>query len=171
MNLYVLVFLHIGTRRLWLSPATRRPDTAWMSEQAKGFLAHAQSANHLATIMLRDNDVKYPPVFDTVLKSAGIEVPRMPVRAPNLRAHVERVIQTLQHDALDRLVVISERHLNYITYLLQDWYNTQRPHSARDHLPPSWDDPPSPNNTAPPCELVCTTRLGGLLKSYVRRAA
>jgi putative transposase len=28
VNLYVLVFLHIGTRRLWLSPATRRPDAA-----------------------------------------------------------------------------------------------------------------------------------------------
>ena len=101
MNLYVLVFLHIGSRRLWFSPATRSPDTARVSEQAEGFLAHAQSANLPATIMQRDNDVIYPPQFDTVLKSAGLEVPRMPVRTPNLRAHVERVIQTLQHETFD----------------------------------------------------------------------
>ena len=171
VNLYVLVFLHIGTRRLWLSPATRRPDAAWVSEQAESFLAHAHSTNLPTTIMLRDNDVKYPPGFDTVLKAAGLDVPKMPVRAPNLRAHVERVIQTLQHEALDRLVIVSERHLNFINRHLQDWYNNQRPHSARDHLPPGWDDPPTPNNTAPPCEIVCTTRLGGLLKFYARRAA
>jgi putative transposase len=142
-----------------------------VSEQAEGFLAHAQSANLPVTIMLRDNDVKYLPGFDMVLKSAGLDVPKMPVRAPNLRAHVERVIQTLQHEALDRMVVVSERHLNFINRHLQDWYNSQRPHSARDHLPPDWDDPPKPNNTASPNEIVCATRLGGLLKSYARRAA
>ena len=133
MNLYVLVFLQIGTRRLWLSPATRRPDTAWVCEQAESFLAHAHSTNLPATIMLRDNDVKYPPEFDTVLKSAGLDVPKMPVRSPNLRAHVERVIQTLQHEALDRVVVVSERHLNVITRHLQNWYSSQRSHSARDY--------------------------------------
>jgi len=58
VNLYVLVFIHIGTRRLWLSPATRQPDAAWVSEQAECFLAHSRSEHLPATIMLRDNDVK-----------------------------------------------------------------------------------------------------------------
>ncbi len=82
VNLYVLVFLHIGTRRLWLSPATRQPDAAWVTSQAEGFLAHAETEHLPTTIMLRDNDVKYPPEFDEVLKSAGLEVPKMPVRSP-----------------------------------------------------------------------------------------
>jgi hypothetical protein len=68
-------------------------------------------------------------------------------------------------------VVVSERHLNFIYRHLQDWYNSQCPHSARDHLPPGWDDHPKPNNTASQNEIVCTTRLGGLLKSYARRTA
>ena len=171
VNLYVLVFLHIGTRRLWLSPATRQPDAAWVTQQAEGILAHAKTEHLPATIMLRDNDVKYPPDFDAVLKSAGLDVPKMPVRSPNLRAHVERVIQTLQHEALDGLVVVSERHLNLINHSLENWYNNERSHSARDHLPPGWDKPPEPNNTVSPSEIVCTTRLGGLLRSYARRAA
>ena len=119
----------------------------------------------------RDNDVKYPPGFNAVLKSAGLEVPKMPVRAPNLRAHVERVIQTIQIEALDGLVVVSERHLNLINRSLEKWYNSERSHSARDYLPPGWDKPPEPNNTVLQNEIVCTTRLGGLLKSYARRAA
>ena len=171
VNLNVLAFLHISTLRLWLSPATRQPDAAWVTSQAEGFLSHAQSEHLPATIMLRDNDVKYPPGFDAVLRSAGLEVPKMPVRAPNLRAHVERVIQTIQIEALDGLLVVSEQHLNLINRDLQNWYNAHRPHSARDHLPPAWDKPPEPNNTVSPSEIVCTTRLGGLLKSYTRRAA
>ena len=95
----------------------------------------------------------------------------MLVRSPNLQAHVERVIQTIQHEALDGLVAFSERHLDSINRSLANWYNTERPHSARDHLPPSWDLPPEPNNRVSPNEIVCTTRLGGLLKSYARRAA
>ena len=126
VNLYVLVFLHIGTRRLWLSPATRQPAAAWVTTQAEDFLTHAQSANLPATIMLRDNDVKYPPEFDTVLKSAGLDVPRMPVRAPNLRAHVERVIQTLQSEVLDGMIVVGEKHLNHILRETATWYNAER---------------------------------------------
>lgn len=91
-----------------------------MSDQAEGFLAHAQFANLPAKIMLRDNDVKYPPGFDKVLKSAGLSVPKMPAHAPNLRAHVERVLQTLQREALNRLAVVSERHLNIINRNLKD---------------------------------------------------
>ena len=120
--------------------------------------------------MLRDTVAKYPPSFDTVLKSAGLSVPEMSVLVPNLRAHVERVMQTCQHEALDRLVVVSERQLNIITRHLQDWYNSQPPHSARDHPQPDWDDPPKPNNSVSQNEIVCTTRLGGLFKSYSSRA-
>jgi hypothetical protein len=95
----------------------------------------------------------------------------MPPRAPNLRPHVERVIQTIQSEVLDGLIVTGERHFNHILTTTQNWYNTERSHSARDHLPPGWDKPPKVDNTATPSEIVCTTRLGGLLNSYSRRAA
>ena len=80
VNLDVLVFIQIGTRRIWLSPATRPPDAAWVTDQAEGFLADAEAAHLPATIMVRDNDVKYPPGFDAILQSAGLEVPKMPVQ-------------------------------------------------------------------------------------------
>ena len=171
VTLYVLAFIHIGSRRLWLSPSTRHPDAAWVTQQAERFQQHAKLADLPLTILLRDNDVKYPPAFDEVFRSAGVTVPKMPPRAPNLRAHVERVIQTIQSEVLDSLIVTGERHFNHILTTTQNWYNTERSHSARDHLPPGWDKPPQVDNTATPSEIVCTTRLGGLLNSYARRAA
>lgn len=47
----------------------------------------------------------------------------------------------------------------------------QRISWARSHLPPACESPPEPNTTIRPSDLVCHTRLGGLLKSYERRAA
>ena len=211
VTLYVLAFIHIGSRRLWLSLSTRKPDTAWVKQQAERFMTHASatgvvpwngligpseppidslparssspllpspsgrgagSEGRVPTgILLRDNDVKYPRTFDEVFRNADINVPKMPPRAPNLRAHVERVIQTMQSEVLDGMVVVGEKHFNHILSVTQDWYNTERSHSARDHLPPGWDKPPELDNTATPSEIVCTTHLGGLLNSYSRRAA
>ena len=171
VTLYVLAFIHIGSRRLWLSPSSRHPDAAWVTQQAERFHQHSKVADLPLTILLRDNDVKYTPGFNEVFRKAGVTVPKMPPRAPNLRAHVERVIQTIQSEILDGMVLVGERHFNHILKETATWYNAERSHSAREHLPPGWDNPPKVDNTAVPSEIVCTTRLGGLLNSYSRRAA
>ena len=44
-------------------------------------------------------------------------------------------------------------------------------HSARGNVPPTWESPPEEVQTISRAEVVCTTRLGGLLKHYARRAA
>ena len=51
------------------------------------------------TIVMRDNDVKYTAQFDDVLSSGGAEVKRCTPCSPNLRAHVERFIQSLRLEA------------------------------------------------------------------------
>lgn len=84
---------------------------------------------------------------------------------------MERVIQTLKQEVLDHFVIVAERHLNYLTREISAWYNKERPHSARDHLPPASEKPPDPQVSLKMSEVVCTTRLGRLLKSYSRRAA
>ena len=147
VTLYVLAFIHIGSRRLWLSPSTRRPDAAWVTQQAERFIDHATAEGFFlpspsgrgaggeglppVNFLLRDNDVKYPPAFDEVFRTAGIKVPKMPPRAPNLRAHVERVIQTIQSEVLDGMVVVGEKHFNHILKETTTWYNAERSHSAR----------------------------------------
>ena len=127
-------------------------------------------------VLAREEFIRWPLVPSSPRRSKQrlghpATVPKMPPRAPNLLAHVERVIQTIQSEVLDSLIVTGERHFNHILTTTQNWYNTERPHSARDHLPPGWDKPPPVDNTAKPSEIACTTHLGGLLNSYARRAA
>ncbi len=65
-----------------------------------------------------------------MLKSGGAKIRRNTPWSPNLRAHVERVIQTLKQEVLDHFVVVAERHLNYLIREAQAWYNKERPHSG-----------------------------------------
>lgn len=121
--------------------------------------------------VMRDNDTKFAAPFDAVIESADVEVKRNTPRSPNLRAHVERFIQTLKHECLDKFVIVAERHLNYVNREWRLHYNRERPHSARDHLPPDFEPPTERTAEIRPTDIVCTTRLGGLLRSYERRAA
>ncbi len=122
-------------------------------------------------IVMRDRDAKYPRAFDAILQSEGIKIKKTPVRSPNMQAHVERVIQTLKHEVLNHFVVVSEKHLNHILSEAVTWYNNKRGHSARENLPPSWQQPTEEIQTIKLKDVGCSTRLGGLLKHYWRRAA
>lgn len=153
------------------APPPDSPDSSWVSQQARNFLTDAEDMELAPQIVLRDNDTKFTTQFDAVLKSADVEVKRNTPRSPNLRAHVERFIQTLKVECLDKFVVVAERHLNYVCREWRLHYNRERPHEARGHLPPGFEKPPEFAETVGPNDIVCSSRLGGLLNSYSRRAA
>ncbi len=87
------------------------------------------------------------------------------------RRHVERFIQSLKHECLNKFVIVAPRHLNHVNREWRLHFNRERPHSARNHLPRGLESPPDGNSTIPLSNIVCHTRLGGLLKSYERRVA
>jgi putative transposase len=171
VDLYFVVFLHLRTRRCWISPCTLSPDSAWVSQQAKNFLMEADDLNLMPKYVMRDNDTKFTAQFDEVLKTSGAEIKRNTPLSPNLRAHVERFIQGLKFEVLDKFVIVAERHLNYVNREWRLHYNRERPHEARSHLPPGMEKPPETNDAIRPNEVVYSSRLGGLLKHYERRAA
>ena len=41
-ELYLLVLLHVETRRVFIAPSTFHPDEAWVMEQARAFLKHVE---------------------------------------------------------------------------------------------------------------------------------
>lgn len=171
VDLYFLVFLHLGTRQCWVSTCTTTPDSAWVSRQAKNFLMDAEDLELVPKMVMRDNDTKFTGQFDEVLKSSGAAVQRNAPLSPNLRAHVERFIQTMKVECLDKFMIVAERHLNHVCREWRLHYNRERPHEARGHLPPAWERAPEAHETVRPNDVVCSSRLGGLLKSYGRRAA
>jgi len=131
----------------------------------------AEDLNLAPKYVMRDNDTKFTTQFDAAIESSGAKIKRNTPVSPNLRAHVERFIQSLKHECLDKFVVVAERHLNHVNREWRLHYNEERPHQARGHLPPSMETPPASNETVRLNDVVYSSRLGGLLKHYERRAA
>lgn len=166
VDLYFLVFIHVETRRIWVSPCTANPTGQWTTQQARNFQMHLQDENLPCEILQRDQDSKYVDSFDEVFRSTGCKIKKTPARSPNLQAFVERVIQTLKHEILNAFCVVSEKHLDHILRVSQDWYNHRRGHSCRDHLPPIREDKTPLGINLEATKIECRTELGGLLKSY-----
>tara|TARA_R100000789_G_C3021579_1_gene153621 strand:- start:89 stop:712 length:624 start_codon:yes stop_codon:yes gene_type:complete len=160
---FVLVFLHLGSRKVYVTKCTRKPNATWMKEQAKKFVEHVKANCQEVTLLLRDRDGIYRSGFDKVFRDAGIKVKKNSVRAPNLQAHIERFIQSLQQKALD--------HFDYLVSEYVEHYHTERPHQAMGNVPLTGDWPEPKDDPPDTIPIECRTRLGGLLRHYERRAA
>ncbi|WP_149495356.1 integrase core domain-containing protein [Roseiconus lacunae] len=166
VDLYFLVFIHVETRRIWISPCTANPTAEWTTQQARNFDMHLQDEGLSCEILQHDQDSKYVDAFDEVFRSTGCRIKKTPARSPNLQAFVERVIQTLKHEVLNAFCVVSEKHLDHILRISQEWYNRRRGHTGRDHLPPVCDEGEPTVVNLSQHKAVCQTELGGHLKSY-----
>ena len=91
------------------------------------------------------------------------KVPAFPRITPNLNAYVERLIQSVQQECLDRFVVIGTRHLDYLVSEYAQHYNTERPHSAIGFRRPGAREG-SGSGEGKRGRLVCRVRLGGVLR-------
>jgi putative transposase len=114
VDLYLLVFIHVGSRRIWISAATQHPESAWVAQQARNFCMHLPDAGLAAKYVMHDADTKFTVQFKRILKSEGAEPKQTTPVSPNLNAYVERYVQTLKVECLDHFVVLGERHLNHI---------------------------------------------------------
>ena len=171
VDVYLLVFLHLGSRRVWISPSTVQPDSAWVSLQARNFLMVAEDMGLSPEYLMRDNDAKFSAQFDEVLKSSEAIVKRNTPMSPNLRAHVERFIQTFKFECLNKFVIVAEKHLDHVCRIWSHHYSEERPHSAREYLPPEFIAVPEEVTSIRVNDIVCISKLGGVIQSYSRRAA
>ncbi len=168
-RLYLLAFLHVGTRRVFLSPATANPNEAWVRKQAAAFVEHAKAERLEATILFHDRDTKFTATFDSDLKESEIKVRLAPPQSPNTQAFVERWIGSIRSECLNHFILLGQKHLDYLATSWLRHYHTARPHQGRDK-----NNEPLTPGTAPVLTegKVCrTARLGGLLKHYYRKAA
>jgi putative transposase len=177
-DLFVLVFLHVETRRVFVAPSTFHPDETWVMEQARGFLQHTEATGLGASIVMHDRDTKFTAAFDEVLKSAGVKIKKADYRSPNTNAFVERFIQTLQQECLDYFIVFGEQHMDHIVSEMVAYYHEERPHQAMENallLPAAPGikvvDHKREWRAEAEGAIACRQRLGGILKHYYRKAA
>jgi len=173
-DLFVLVFLHVETRRVFVTPATFKTGDAWMQKQAEAFVRHVKDSGLKVDIVMHDRDAKFTEDFDQTLRDADLEVKKAAYRSPNTVAFVERFIQTMQQECLDHFIVFGERHMNHLVKEMVAFYHESRPHQAKDNdllVPTKAAKKAEEPEVVRLSEVRCKKRLGGVLKHYYRKAA
>ena len=170
---YVLFFLHVGSRRVYLAGMTPNPDAVWMAQQARNMCMYfAEQGEFKSTHIIRDRDGKFTEQFCSIVESEGIEFKPIPPRSPNMNPHAEAWVQRVKRECLDHFIVFGERHLRHILSTWLDYYHRFRPHQGLGNVILTMPEPP-PNTekVLGPNDMVCREWLGGLLKHYERKAA
>ena len=169
-RLYVLFFIEVGSRRVWLAGVTAHPTGAWVTQQARNVVTAMEQRGVVPRHLIRDRDTKFSRAFDDVWRSIGARIIRTPVRTPVANAFAERWVGTVRRECLDHLLVVNRRHLQRVLAIFVGHYNQRRPHRGLGLRSP--DDPPADAATAVPLEnLRRHDVLGGLIHEYELAAA
>jgi len=79
-RLYVLCFIELDTRCVYLAGVTAHPDGRWVTQQARNLLPILGGRGRRVRLVLRDHDTKFSHGLDDVVRSRGGDVLVAPVR-------------------------------------------------------------------------------------------
>jgi transposase InsO family protein len=165
-RLYVLFFIEVRSRRVWLAGVSANPDGAWVTQQARNLAVTRSSGS--PQFLIRDRDAKFTGPSDEVFRTEGTEVIRTPIRAPQANAYAERWVRSVREECLDWTLILGRRHLERVLRAYIAHYNQHRPHRGLGLDSPVDDAVPAAS--APPLAVQRRDVLGGIIHEYEQAA-
>ena len=163
-TIYVLFFIELGTRRIYLAGCTTNPDLTWITQQARQVVWNLKDDSRDMAFLIHDNDTKFTSSYDNLFSSEGIEVLHTPYRAPRANAFAERWVRSVREECLDHILVLDENHLRRVLREYGEYYNHARPHQGiGQHFPVSG---PERSIKGP---IRRRDILGGVIHDYYRQ--
>jgi putative transposase len=163
---YVLFFIHIASRTVKIAGITAHPDNRWMAQIARNVTDLDDGFLRGTRYLILDRDTKYSEAFRGGLVREGIQVIRLPPRAPNLNAFSERFVRSIKQECLSRMIFFGQASLQRAIGHYMAHYHGERNHQGLE------------NSLLRPLGAVRNfdlavkrrKRLGGMLSYYHREA-
>jgi putative transposase len=106
--------------------ATAHPNSSWVTQQARNLAIDGRLED--VRFLVRDRDARFPGWFDEVLRTEGIRLIRILIRAPSANAFAERFVRTMRRECLDHVPIYGRRQLERVLGAYVDHYVKERPH-------------------------------------------
>ena len=169
---YVLAFIHLGSRKVFLSPSTFHPTDEWVRQQGRNAAIWAAEEGIDIRFLVHDRDGKFSGAFDRLFERDDGGVVKTPYQSPIANSFAESWIGSLKRECLNHFFCFSLRQLDHIVQTYALYYNQYRPHQSLGNRPLGVRDDPRPSSAddgPPVIRRQCW--LGGLLNHYTRQAA
>ena len=169
---YALTFIHLGSRKVFVSPSTLTPTDEWMRQQARNVSMWAEDEGIDVRFLIHDHDTKFTEGFDEHFKRPKGGPILTPWAAPIANSFAESWIGKLKRACLNVFWCFSLSQLDHIVQAYVMYHNKYRPHQALGNRPLGLcEDPPPELTKADVLEIRCQRWLGGLLSHYHHPAA
>jgi hypothetical protein len=133
---YVLLVTEVERRVVHLLAVTAHANSPGVTQATGNLAADLEDQGRRVRFLIPDRDTRFTAGFERVVASVGAETIVAPVRSPKANGLAERGVPTAREDCLDRLVVLSGRHLGRLFGEYVEHYHRARPRRSLDLRPP-----------------------------------
>jgi len=162
----VLFAIDIGTRKVHIAGIHPNPDGEWMKQMARNLTDSEEGFFTGKRYLIHDRDPLFTKAFKAIIKAGGVTPVQTAVSAPEMNAHAERFVWSVKYECLNKMILTSEAQLRYVLEEYLEYYHHERFHKGLGRI-----IEPRPEHQIKIGAIVCVERLGGLLRSYHRKAA
>jgi len=164
---FVLFVIDLKTRRIEIAGIIRQPEKEWMNQVARNLTDAEDGFLNGSCHLTHDRDPLFTKSFRETLGSSGMETVKLRARSPNLNAHAERCVRSVESECLAQIISFGERHLRHAVTEYMEHYHVERNHQGIGNE--RIDDQRGRINMTGGIER--RERIGGMLNYYYKRAA
>jgi len=163
---YVLIFIHLESRKVDIAGITGQPDERWMQQMARNATMEGCGSLRDCRYLLHDRDTKYTRSFQAIIASGHVKTLVLPARSPNLNAYAERWIRSARDECLSKLIPLGEHSLRRALSEYVQHFHAEPNHQGKGNvlLFPRLAEGHRTRS------VQCRERLGGLLRYYHQEA-
>ncbi len=165
---YVLFFIHIGSRKVYIAGMTPHPNEEWTKQIARNITMADWGFLSKCKYLIHDRDSKFCETFCKIIKSGGVEPLKLPPQSPNLNSYCERWVLSVKSECISGLIFFGEQNLHFALKEYTIYYHEERNHQGKENrlLFPQVDFDPDRRDG----RIECRSRLGSILSYYYRAA-
>jgi len=133
VTFYILFFMELSTRKVYLAGITHSPDGSFMKQVARNLTDCYDGFLLGKRFLIIDRDKKYCKTFFDIIQDAGTKPVRCPVKAPNCNAFAERFVKSIKHECLNKMILFGVGSLQRAIRNYLDPYHREQNHQGLEN--------------------------------------